>query len=95
MIKHESGDRLAELLLPYRRKFEISDDIDRRKAWYFTDAPPGVVLEALAIVDQVPDDRPNDRPTDQWLVAHPAPHGSKPAPHAFEPFPPDHTRHRL
>lgn len=71
MVKHDAGDRLAELLLPYCRR-EIEDDggPNHENGWWFTDAPPAAIREALTLViDKLPGERPNDQPPEEWLVA--------------------------
>ena len=70
MTEHDAGDRLARLLLPYRRRgSEDADGPDHRVGWWFTDAPPGVTREALSMVDTTGARRPNDQPPEEWLVA--------------------------
>lgn len=70
MTDHEAGDHLARLMLPYRRReLEDADGPDHEAGWWFTDAPPDVTREALAVVDSAGAERPNDQPPEQWLVA--------------------------
>ena len=70
MTEDDAGDRLARLLLPYRRRgSEDADGPDHRVGWWFTDAPPGVTREALRLVDTTGARRPNDQPPEEWLVA--------------------------
>lgn len=70
MTDHEAGDHLARLMLPYRRREpEDADGPDHEAGWWFTDAPPDVTREALAVVDSAGAERPNDQPPGQWLVA--------------------------
>lgn len=68
---HQAGDDVARLLLPYCRREIIEDGYgpDHESGWWFTDAPPEVTREALALtVDRVPGMRPNDQPPEEWLV---------------------------
>src|SRR5215472_7002457 len=66
MTEHDAGDRLARLLLPYRRRgSEDADGPDHRVGWWFTDAPPGVTREALSLVDTTRARRPNDQPPEE------------------------------
>jgi hypothetical protein len=73
MAEHEAGERLARPLLPYRRR-EADDggSPGHELGWWFTDAPPAVVREALALVSKPPGERPNDQPPEEWLVAQAA-----------------------
>lgn len=72
MAEHEAGERLARLLLPFRRELDDEDGPGPELGWWFTDAPPAVVREALALVSKLPGERPNDQPPEEWLVAHAA-----------------------
>ena len=70
MPDRKAGDRLADLLLPYcRRELEEPEGPDHEVGWWFTDAPPAVVKEALTLAP-VPRgaERPNDQPPEAWLV---------------------------
>ena len=71
MTEHQAGDDVARLLLPYcRREIEEAGGPDHESGWWFTDAPPQVTREALALtIDWVPGERPNDQPPEEWLVA--------------------------
>src|SRR5262249_8171121 len=70
MTDHDAGDRLARLLLPYRRReHEDADGPDHQVGWWSTGAPPGVTREALSLVDTTGAKRPNDQPPEEWLVA--------------------------
>ena len=70
MTEHDAGDRLARLLLPYRRRgSEDADGPDHQVGWWFTDTPPGVTRQALSLVDTTGAQRPNDQPPEEWLVA--------------------------
>ena len=42
---------------------------DHVVGWWFTEAPPDIVREALALVQAVAGERPNDPPPQEWLVA--------------------------
>ena len=77
MTKHDAGDRLAQLLLPYcRREIEVDGGPNHYNGWWFTEAPPGVIREALTLViDKVPGERPNDQPPEEWLVTQAERHG--------------------
>jgi hypothetical protein len=71
MTEHHAGDEVARLLQPYcRREIMEAGDLDHESGWWFTDAPPKVTQEALALtVDRIPGPRPNDQPPEEWLVA--------------------------
>jgi hypothetical protein len=73
MAEHGAGERLARLLLPYRRhEADDGGSAGHELGWWFTDAPPAVVREALALVSKSPGERPNDQPPEEWLVAQAA-----------------------
>jgi hypothetical protein len=73
MAEHEAGERLSRLLLPYRRRdADDGNSPGHELGWWFTDAPPAVVREALAFVSKPPGERPNDQPPEEWLVAQAA-----------------------
>jgi|HubBroStandDraft_6_1064221.scaffolds.fasta_scaffold829751_1 hypothetical protein len=72
VTQHQAGDEVARLLLPYCRREILEDGYgpDHESGWWFTDAPPEVTREALALtVDRDPGMRPNDQPPEEWLVA--------------------------
>jgi hypothetical protein len=41
---------------------------DHEDGWWFTNAPPGITREALALTHHEPGERPNDQPPQEWLV---------------------------
>jgi hypothetical protein len=72
MAQHGAGERLAALLLPFRRVVDDEAGPGHELGWWFTDAPPAVVREALALVRKPPGERPNDQPPEEWLVTQAA-----------------------
>jgi hypothetical protein len=70
MTGQKTGDRLAWLLLPYRvREHDDAEEPDHEAGWWFRDAPPEVMREALKLVHMPPGcERPNDQPPEEWLV---------------------------
>lgn len=71
MTKQEAGALLARLLLPYRvRDHDDAEEPDHETGWWFRDAPPEVIRQALKSVHVPPGcERPNDQPPEEWLVA--------------------------
>ena len=71
MTGQKTGDRLARLLLPYRvREHDDAEEPDHEAGWWFRDAPPEVIREALKLMHMPPGcERPNDQPPEEWLVA--------------------------
>jgi len=71
MTEQNAADRLASILLPYCRPELVDEEgPDHEVGWWFADAPPEVVREALTLViDWEPGQRANDQPPEEWLVA--------------------------
>jgi hypothetical protein len=70
MIGTCAGQRMADLLLPYCIRELLGDqEPEHELGWWFTDAPPPVAREALALaIDWRPGQRPNEQPPEEWLI---------------------------